>query len=184
MKTTTKFQMALVLLVLLNGCATKALWDSTKNFNQPAPQPDLHLFFAKQQKDFLVVYDECFGRKGSIRKRAYYLFQNEERKNRRVNFVGTNLMEGLAAVPVFAKTPVLIQPLEFYAVAETNTFSFQLVSSNGFIGSYRLPVYNDGKGKYERAMWAPLTIAADVTMVGAIGAVVGLCEEGTSIKFP
>jgi hypothetical protein len=162
----------LLLLAFGNGCATHALWTKANldAYKEPAAIPDLRLFDAKKENDLLVVYDEYSERNDTVRIRAYLLSQNEERikQNKRPHFVSVKLTNSLPSIPVF-HAPVesgttFSQTL--YAVVATNKQSFTLYSRNREISLHDLPVYNDGKGNIERAALTPVSVVADITIVG------------------
>src|ERR1039457_587181 len=96
--------MALLLPLLIGGCATNALWNKTQldAWNEPADNSKLQLFDASQQKDFLVIYEEYSERHDSTRTRAYFLNQNEKRveQGRKPHFVSAQLSRDLLSIPV------------------------------------------------------------------------------------
>ena len=171
-KSVARILFFLLPLTFVNGCATKALWDNgdLEAWREPANPVNLHLFNAKQRKDLLVVYSEYSERSGVTRTRAYWLNQNQERVERRhePDFVSTNLICNLPPVPVFYFVPGKTTNQIFYAVVATNQQSFVLYSTNSEIGSYDLPFYNDGKGKFEKIAFTPLTVTADITIIGGV----------------
>jgi hypothetical protein len=166
------FILGLCLLTLGNGCVTKNLWESNglEAWKQPDASPNLHLFAARQPADILIVYDEYSERRGVTHTRAYWLSQNDKiiRNGHAPHFVKPESAAGCATIPVFLTTTNEINSPPPYAVLAGNGQSFTLHSPNGLVGSYGLPYYNDGKGKYEKFMMTPLATAADITIVGAI----------------
>jgi hypothetical protein len=182
----------LLSLTFASGCATHALWTKTnlEAFNEPADDSSLRVFNAERQKDWLVVYDEYSERSDSIRTRAYFLNQNRKRIEQRrcPDFVGTNSMRGLKPVPVFPATnaPGTNLPPSFFILAETNNLSFTLYDGARAIGSYAMPVYNDGKARVVRIALTPVTVVADITIVGGcVGYwfICGLAQSGYSTTF-
>ncbi len=161
-------------LVFTSGCVTQTLWTKSAldNWNEPAPQNNLHLFAAGSQKDFLVVYDEIMERHDIVRTRAYFLDANLDRlaENRAPHFVSTNRECGLFPVPVY-RLPASSgtnQLRGLFAVSDADGQSFTLHFKDGGSDLYHLPVYNDGTGKYKRAMLTPLAVTADLTIVGGV----------------
>src|SRR5438105_11245111 len=69
------------LALLLNGCATPALWEEGRfaRYHEPADSPNLRLFQSNQGPDILVEYDETREGSESVRHRAYWLEPNAER---------------------------------------------------------------------------------------------------------
>ncbi|HEU6449072.1 MAG TPA: hypothetical protein VFV23_11605 [Verrucomicrobiae bacterium] len=82
-----RFMPLLLILIFQSGCMTHALWTNgdLDSFNDPAQNPNLHLFAASQRKDFLVVYDEFSERHSKIQTRAYWLNENELRIKKNVH---------------------------------------------------------------------------------------------------
>jgi hypothetical protein len=162
----------LLLLAFGSGCATHALW-TTANldaYKEPVATSNLRLFDAKKENDLLVVYNEYSERNDTVSIRAYLLNQSEERikQNKRPYFVSVKLTNSLPSIPVFhapvESSTTFSQTL--YAITSTNNQSFMLYSGNHEIGSHDLPVYNDGKGNIERAALTPVSVVADITIVG------------------
>ncbi|HET7625970.1 MAG TPA: hypothetical protein VFM25_11975, partial [Verrucomicrobiae bacterium] len=140
---------ALAVLILSgSGCAFRDLWNDAgvENFNEPADSPNLRLYKNRGQKDLLVVYDEYSERHDSIRPRAYWLFQNQNRieNRRRPDFVSVKVAKRLTSVPVFSETngPADIENLPLYALGSTNHYFFSLYS-DGNERRFMLPVYSD-----------------------------------------
>jgi hypothetical protein len=162
---------ALLLPLLTGGCATNALWNKTQldAWNEPADNPRLQLFDASRKRDFLVVYDEYSERHDSIRTRAYFLNQNEERveQGRKPHFVSTRLSRELTPIPVWQTSPPTSTnfPPAVYAFISTNKQSFTIYS-NEQKSNHDLPVYNDGWGQTDRIALTPVVVVADLTIVG------------------
>ncbi len=181
--------LCLLLPLLTGGCVTHKLWTEAEmdEWNEPAANPNLRLFQDVKQSDFLVVYDEYSDRDYTIQSRAYFLRQSREPlgKHLRPYFVNTNSACRLPSVPVFCLKPTNA-PVLPYAVIATNGGSYTIFSANDEAGTYSLPSYNDGVGRIERIAWTPLTVTADITIVG--GVLVLICWDmlgqsgGTSIS--
>lgn len=160
----------ILLGIVGNGCATKALWENgdLEACRTPAEPSNLRLFEAKQRNDLLVVYDEYSERNDRVRPRAYWLNQNQEsiKQLREPNFVSAGLTRDLQPVPIFNSFTNAPTNDLFYAVV-TNYESFTVFSTQG-MNSYDLPVYNDGWGKYEKTALTPVMVVADLTIVGGV----------------
>jgi hypothetical protein len=162
---------ALFLLILGNGCVTHALWqnDKLEAWNEPAPDPNLRIFASQPHGDMLIVYDESSGRSGVTHARAFWLNENEELlEQRRIpHFISTNSVSSLTPIPVIAVTTNHIDyPPPPYARFESDQQSFTLfLADQNQAGPYKLPVYNDGKGKVEKLALTPLANVADATLV-------------------
>jgi hypothetical protein len=179
-------------LWLVGGCATKALWKDAPldAYNEPDDFPGVRLFEAKSN-DVLVIYREYSERHDYTRTRAYLLNQNQKRvaAHRRPHFVGTNWLSGMTLIPLLSETnlPATALPPKPYATIATNGLAFQLFSAEAETNTYELPVYNDGRGKWERIVLTPITVAADITIVGGFIGYLwlhGMAESGGSASPP
>lgn len=165
------FVSSILLAVLSSGCVTYNMWSDSMldRWNEPASDPHLRLF--QSGTNFLVVYDEYRERSDSNRTRAYFLNENQNRirTNRRPAFTSTNAVRALAPVPVFITTECYgTNSLPAFAVVETNQHLFTIYTGARGTNRCELPVYNDGKGKAVRVLLTPLTVTADLTIVGCI----------------
>ena len=75
-----------------------------------------------------------------------------------------------------AEVPVPAAGGGFYAVASTNGQAFTLNSAGKELGAYELPVYRDASGRVKQVLLTPVTVAADLTIVGGILALAALPE--------
>ena len=173
-----------------SGCATKALWKTAPldTYNEPDDYPGIRLFEAKKSNDVVVVYREYSERHDYTRGRAYLLHQNEQRvqEHRQPRFVGTNWLGGLAPMPLLSETnpPPAELPARPYGVVAANGQSFRLFSAEGETGQYELPVYNDGRGRWYRIALTPVTVVADITIVGGVIGYFwlhGMASSGSSV---
>jgi hypothetical protein len=182
-------RLLLLLPMLASGCVTHKLWSekTMDEWNGPASDPKLRLYHDARQDDFLVVYDEYSGRHYTTNTRAFFLNQNLKplEEHNRPHFVSANLAGGLPPVPVFASATTNVSE-PFFAVT-TNGGNFTLFSDRRKSGSYPLPFYNDGVGRMERTAWTPLTVTADLTIVGGFLALIcweGLAQSNASFGVP
>jgi len=181
--------LALSLTLLTGGCATNALWNKTDldAWNEPAQNPDVHLFDARHKEDFLVVYNECSERHDSVRLRAYFLNRNQDRvaQGQKPHFVSTRDSRNLPPVPKFQTAPEANTnfPQTIYAVISSNQQSFTIYSS-GEKSDYGLAVYNDGRAQKIRIALTPVAVTADLVIIGGyLGCwfLYGLAESGYSV---
>ncbi len=169
----------LLLPLLTSGCVTHKLWTESKldEWDEPAASPNLHLFRDDNRDDFLVVYDEYSDRHYTTKARAFFLNQNQKplRQHRRPDFANINCSHRLKPMPV--SSPDADQSTRpVFWVTTTNGGNFAIYHGSRDLGSYSLPFYNDGDGRMERIAWTPLTVTADLTIIG--GVVVIICWDG------
>jgi hypothetical protein len=180
----------LLLPLLASGCVTHKLWTETKldEWNEPAGAPNLRFFYDAKRDDYLIVYDEFSERHFTTEPRAFFLRRNEPalEQIRRPHFVRTNWASHLAPMPLFCRAPTDI-PATPYAITGTNGGRFTVYSGHASRGPYALPIYNDGIDLWERIAWTPLTVTADLTIVGGVVVLVvwtGLAGCNASISAP
>lgn len=169
----------LLLPWLSTGCVTHKLWSESTldEWNEPAVNPNLRLFHDREKDDFLVVYNEYSDRHYTIKARAFFLYQNLKplTTHGRPYFVSPNTACSLTPVNVFFLMPTN-RPDQFFGITTNNGGNFAIYHGCRELGSYSLPFYNDGIGRMERIAWTPLTVVADLTIIG--GVVVIICWEG------
>jgi len=183
-----KVLLLLFLPMLASGCVTHKLWSekSMDEWNEPAANPNVRLFRDARCDDFLVVYDEYANRLCTTNVRAFFLYQNLKplEEHLRPHFVSTNLTRDLPPVPVFSMA--MTNPPDWFYAVTTNGAHFTLFSGGRKSGSYPLPFYNDGVGRMERIAWTPLTVTADLTIVGGVLVIICwdiLAESNASFGF-
>jgi len=160
--------------MMLSGCATKAVWKEGQfaRYHEPAPAPDIRLFRSSQSQDVLVEYNESNEGDESIRRRAYWLHENQERlkDHRKPRFVSIEQEQGLVSIPVL-KAPAVPDPSlagGLYAVASSKDDAFTLDAAGKEEGPYDLPVYADASGRVKQVLLTPPAVAADITIVGGV----------------
>ena len=165
----------LLLPLLVSGCVTHKLWSESTldEWNGPAGIPHLRLFRDEKPDDLLVVYEEYSDRHCTTNTRAFFLRQNLKPLARHVrpHFVSPDISRQLAPLPVFPVAPA-DPPGGLYAVMATNNAGFTIYSGQRGLGAHPLPNYNDGVGRVERIAWTPLTVTADLTIVGGMVALI------------
>jgi len=160
--------------LLLNGCATPAVWNagSFARYCEPANPPGLALFQSDSRKDVLVQYSEMREEGSSTRPRAYWLFENEERikERRKPKFVSQKPAAGLIAIPLSTnQTPPEVSNANArYAVVSTNQYAFTLHSVGQEEGFFELPVYVDSSARMKQILLTPPAIIADAAIIGGI----------------
>lgn len=166
-------------MLLLNGCITKQLWEQ-KAFCEPASPPNLELSFDRQRKDVLVQYDEISERSYKTRHRAYFLYENLKRLENRHRPRFVSPVPSLIPLQILApeQSSGVYLDQELYAISATNSTSFALYSNGRELGSYELPVYRDGVQLAGQIALTPLTVTADVVIVGTVVGVILWAETG------
>lgn len=95
----------LMLSLLTGGCVTHKLWSESTldEWNEPAGNPNLHLFQDVRRDDFLVVYDEYSDCHFTTQQRAYFLQPNLSllAQHRHPDFVSTNSIRSLSLCRFF-----------------------------------------------------------------------------------
>jgi hypothetical protein len=166
-------------------CVTHKLWTESQldEWNEPAGNPNLRVFRDERQNDLLVIYDEFSDRQETDRARAFFLYKNQSRlqSQSRPHFVNLNTSRSLTPVPLFFSTPTN-PPALYCEVAETNHANFMIYSAGRQIGSYDLPMYNDGWGQAERIAWTPFAVTADLTIVGGYLGCVWISSGGPGLS--
>ena len=183
MKTSISIGIAALLFVLLGatGCALDPNSTMGEIWSAPAPENvasayplKLRLFFSQQRRDILVVYDEYPIETTSMRTRAYWLYDSEDRLDHdgRVTFVKTNFAINLVSVPVFNTTAALPtnSPNTLSAVT-TNDYSFVVYSGQREVSSHNLPIpsVRKGSGVGEKVLNTTLAIELEA-ILSALGA--------------
>ena len=164
-------QTLLLLPLLTGGCMTHKLWTASPldEWNEPASSPNLRLFRAERQDDFLVAYDEFSERRETTRPRMYFLNPNQKllAQHDRPHFVKVNSADNLVPMPMFSFAPTNSTE-KCYAVTATNSASFDIFFGHQKISSNQLPTYKDGFGQWKRVALTPVAVVADLTIVGAV----------------
>jgi len=167
--------LALVALChLCSGCATAYLWKSSSlaDFNEPAAKPQLRVFEAPAQNDFLAVYDELRVN-ASIRPRAYLILANRERTSaaRKPQFVKTPNLNTLKPVMLFGAGQQAVSADGQPVVRMLTSHRFALQIGANEVGQFDLPVYKSAGSTPERILVTPLAITADATVIGGFMAI-------------
>jgi hypothetical protein len=156
--------------LLSGGCATGALWEEGRfaRYHEPAVPPNLRL--SQMNEEVLVEYDESLEESDITQRRAYWLSPNISRveQRRRPQFVESSTYEKLVPIQIAQPptSPDLQEIGHYWAEAGTNGYSFTLHSGDTTVGSYELPVYADASGRTKQILLTPITIVADLTIVG------------------
>jgi hypothetical protein len=163
----------------LAGCATSKLWeaDHFARFGEPAPEANLRLFRSNENREVLVEYDELAPWKGDIRRRAYFLYENDARVRalKKPRFLIRSATGGLEPIPVLLQPQTETEPVaQLYAVVSTNGHKFTLFAPGDRPGTaYDLPTYRTSSGRLTQVLLTPPALVADATIVG--GFLVLLC---------
>jgi hypothetical protein len=175
------------LLLLGTGCETVQkysltyrLWDTgdLRKWSEPAPDPNLALFEATNSTDVLVQYDALSQQRSLVKRRAYYLRQNEARvaAGKKPELVSLALADGLKPIAVLPMNVAVTNPPPgptAYAVVTQDGRAFALYRPMKPESTFDLPVYAETAGTPTRIMLTPFTVAGDAVMAGAAAAVVG-----------
>jgi len=164
----------LAIPVLLGGCATSGLWESSTfaNYHEPATPLDLHLYYSIQRKDVLVEYIEMREDETSARRRAFWMYKNLERVNARTHprFESLEERKGLTVVPVYPNREKATseQPADLYAILDETKNEFALYSGDRELGNFELPVYRDPYQRVKQIALTPGALIVDAAIVGGV----------------
>lgn len=153
-------------VVLGSGCATRALWEEGQftRFREPASRSNLEVFQWSDSK-VLVVYDEEADDGTRQKRRAFWADLNVEPPDNpmRPQFVRTESVNNLRRVPM-----VEVPTANDLCVVTNNAREFTLFKDGEKVWLYPLPVYDDKSGRVKQIALTPLTILADITIVGGV----------------
>src|SRR3954466_8104923 len=144
---------ALGLAFLVTGCEhsfTYTVWKTGefRHFREPATNASVAVFYEPQRNDFLVAYDSVLDGGDDPRRLYYFLGENEQRivERKKPNFVPTN-GPVLIVVPVNGATNL---PAAIFQNELT------VYTTQGSIGPYPLPAYEETSGTVVRVLLTPL----------------------------
>jgi len=183
MKNSVSTGTATLLFILLSatGCALNSeapstvletVWSAPPPESVMAAQPlALRLFFSPQRQDLLVVYDEYPRNSSSMRTRAYWLYESEDRLGHdgRVSFVKTNAAPDLVPVQLFNTAAALpTNSPDSLSAVTTDDCTFTVYSGQREVSSHSLPIsfVKTGNGTAEKIAATPLAIGADGLISG------------------
>jgi hypothetical protein len=179
------FALRAVQAIFLSGCVTNKLWEPNQfaRFHEPANPANLQLFYSNENHDVLVQYDECLESGKGLKRRMYWMDRNVEGTQRKPKFIGNELAQKLAPIPLADSEEKLSPPptAGLYAIT-TNGVSFTLYatqakgaspqSTDNVLGYHELPVYKDPSGRVMQILLTPPAVLVDLTIVGGVVAVV------------
>ena len=160
--------------MLFSGCrsglTTSLVWRI--GVYHPAQVPRLKLATRPGINDVLVQYDECFAHSGTVRPRAYWLFEYAAKDTNAVRrpkpaFVSCAGHSNLCCIPQ-VKISEPIPTNGFCARLSTNEISFTLWRDSTEVGEYILPVYSNAPpATWGRVLLTPVTVTTDAAIVTA-----------------
>ena len=155
-----------VLLILcagLSGCVTATLWEKQAfdGLNRPASPPNLQVY--KTQNDWLIEYDEANEKNQRIRRRAYYLNENQ-------TAIKAHKPPRFVSRPEPASFPVA------QALISTDGQQFTLYDGAVDAGTYEFPIYPAPSGRVKQVLLTPGAAVADAAIVGACIVVIAGAE--------
>ena len=159
-----------LLVLLLNGCATHALWE--KSYSSPAPQPNVRLYASRQPGEVLVAYDALDEKRGTLRRRVYSLSENARRIKaaHRPRFLELTVLDQLPLIPLVESSPTseAKPPAELYAVLQPSPLCFTLYAPGSAPETHDLPTYVQSAGLTTQVLLTPVAVVVDLTVVGAV----------------
>lgn len=165
----------LLMVAVLSGCATPALWKEKNRIGTfaPADNPRIALYESSQPSDVLVVFEQHIVNSDAQTRRAYYLFVNEPVivAGGKPQFVSPAKVDTLPQIPMRSpEEPVadcLVQSA-YCAVMKPQGDGFQLYRDQDLVGDYKLPKYAATKNLTGRILLTPLAVGADAVITGAV----------------
>ena len=169
-------------LPLLAGCGslqectfTGRLWseDFLTNQHGPANDPGAKAFLKADQKDVLITYNEQKESSDNIKRRAFYVLENQRllEARKKPHFVALKTAAGLDSVPIFWETNLFeTNTISSAVIFSTNQQSLQLILTNQNQGKFTMPFYEDGHGRQTQILLTPLAVTGDAGMVAAVPA--------------
>lgn len=181
-----KWYLFALLLPFLQGCGslqeysfTGRLWSDEflASHHEPANDPGAKAFLKANHQDVLITYDEQKESSDNIKRRAFYVLENQRllEARKKPHFVSLKTAAGLEPVPIFWET----NRFETNAIASavifsTNYHSLELILTNQNQGKFTMPLYEDGHGRQTQVLLTPLAVTADAGVVAAIAGGVAL----------
>jgi len=173
-----RFVLPAALCALQAGCATHALWEEGRfiKFHEPASPAHLRLFQSPQTHDVLAEYDESCESNDAITPRAYWIGPNQARitAKKKPRFVAHPSESALVPVPMAQSPTNLPAPPSpgLYVAVSTNNSDFALYANGADPRLCELPVYPNSSRRLLQVALTPLTVAADLTIIGGL---IGFC---------
>jgi hypothetical protein len=168
---------AMGFIPILGGCdstgyhsAAEQAWNNDAELirYEPAWQPNLEVYQAPGQRDFLVIYDEEKGNGTVVERRAYWLAENEKfiAAGLKPNYVVEPDLGMLRSIPVqtnHSDHVDVTNVVGLKAILLSDRLRFVLVSDGQSMGTFSLPIYSrDGN----EVFWAArMSVAVAVDMV-------------------
>jgi hypothetical protein len=164
-----KMTLLLVGCSIFSGCVTKQLWQDSA-FNEPCPNPNLHLYYSESKRDVLAVYDELHEPSSLAHTKAYYVFKSAMRSNpNKPAFVDARKTNGLVLIPITSTNAIALGvKTNRFARVEANGSTFTLYLNGEERGPFDLPVYPSGFHRATQVALTPVAVAADTAIVGTV----------------
>ena len=155
-------------LFLGSGCATKTLWEEGRfvRFREPALAPNLELFQAENSNKFLITYDEETDEGTHQKRRAFWadITGDPPQNPFRPDFTSTTISRHFRPVPLVHEPA----PRNLSAIATNDSRVFILFKDGQQIWTQPLPVYEDRSGRTKQIALTPVTLVADITIIGGV----------------
>lgn len=177
---------------------TYNLWDGEmiESFHQAALPSNLALFQPTNSTDIIVQYDELSPWWDSVRRRTYYLDENEQRIQGRKKpvFVSATVTNQALPIPIVTDANFTLNGAASSTerlpcairYGEENVFT--IAYANGTTeGPYHLPGYRGMTGNMKLAGFTPVTVTADASVIIGIAAWIYLsawAQSGAPLFWP
>ncbi|EEF62412.1 hypothetical protein [Pedosphaera parvula] len=168
-------------LSLLTGCGslkditlTGALWSDEFLLNNHVPTNGeaTTAFIKADQKDVLITYDERQDRKDKVKRRAFFVLENQHllATGGKPHFVPLKNAVGREPVPIlWEANTVETNTYSSALIISTNQWDFQLVLTNQNLGHFHMPVYADEHSRGTQILLTPFAVAGDTGLYTVIG---------------
>ncbi|SRR5581483_3010367 len=187
-QTAARLTSFIIASLLLTGAGCSDLADHSLTGNLWSPESanhcgplltnvDLHVFEKSDHSDFLVQYNEEREKNGAVRRRSYFLLENDPSVERfgKPRFVDPKAAQNLQPIPVRLDTSATNLCPGLSATVSTNGTSFFLFRDGKYLGEYRLPAYVETASRTRQILLTPLAVTGDVVIAATVvGVIAGL----------
>ena len=158
-----------VILVTSTGCQnllTARLWNSPRNYCEPARNPDLQIY-QKSPRIFLVRYRSVL--EGSEKEAPSIFVLDADRpfeNPHQPRFVDKSNLQGLERIPVVGSETSSTAAV--FAVTTPDFHSFVIHSGPETFGPFVLPTFETAGSRHRRLFLTPAAVIGDIVIVSSV----------------